>query len=487
MEVELFVHGVPSGEGFWGKEDDRNYFGTFYDNSSDEVKFLIQTRALNNKPYCYYNYLVYKTVGSQNPNVVANDGRDGSYFGITLRFDAYCKDIVNMYRILDTVFHTYVMGDILKMEKSKLKYTTSDFANVSNVLDNIEKVTLQLIQNAFSIDSFTKLDGFALSGGNYPKYNLFDCTQDSALAAVKQYSKLAISPYYLSNKEAELQQKSTEQIQAVKQQCELRLKETEAAMAKEKNEISASLSSAKQQVTQLQKSLEQKEKELNQVKQDSNKYRTGGKIGGLGASTTPSMVSGSHLHSNATEQGFLVVKFMKSIAPIINTFLLLLLILILLNPFGGCLSASEKGTSYTIDSLNRENHRLKEKLIAVESAHPEVFSGGFGETGNNSKGAEENKLSLPKDFDINKVNIEIRDYNGEVLNLKGGVLNLYDYYEIVAQNGVKDGKWEGVGCHIIENSYDHKVTMIPEKETVKIIYHVGDKVKKIELKAKNAY
>ena len=117
MEVELFVHGVPSGEGFWGKEEDRNYFGTFYDHSSDEVKFLIQTRALKGKPYCYYNYLVYKTVGSQAPNIVANDGRDGSYFGITLRLDAYCKDIVNMYRILDTVFNVYVMGNLLKWKR----------------------------------------------------------------------------------------------------------------------------------------------------------------------------------------------------------------------------------------------------------------------------------------------------------------------------------------------------------------------------------
>ena len=120
MEVELFIHGVPNGEGFWGKEDDRNYFGTFYDHSTDEVKFLVQNRASKGKLYCYYNYLVYKTVGSPTPNVVAYDGRDGSYFGLSLRLDAYCKDVMNMYRILDTIYNIYVCGSLLKMEKSKI-------------------------------------------------------------------------------------------------------------------------------------------------------------------------------------------------------------------------------------------------------------------------------------------------------------------------------------------------------------------------------
>ena len=47
MNVEIFVHGVPYGESFWGKDnDDRDYFGVFYDQScSDRVKFFIQTRS----------------------------------------------------------------------------------------------------------------------------------------------------------------------------------------------------------------------------------------------------------------------------------------------------------------------------------------------------------------------------------------------------------------------------------------------------------
>lgn len=263
MDVELFFHGVPSGEDFWGKEEDRNYFGTFYDHSSDEVKFLIQTRKLNDKPYCYYNYLVYKTVGAQTSNIVANDGRDGSYFGITIRLDAYCKDIGNMYRILDTVFNVYVMGSLLKMEKTKLKYTFPSFKNVSNVLEGIEKSTIQLMQNAFTSDSFTHLDGFTMSGGNYSTGNLYDCTPENVMAAVKQYGRLAVSPYYPSIKETTIQQK-----------CDAQLKADADAHSKEKNEISASLSSAKNQLSQLQHEMEQKDGTISQLKGEVSRLQS---------------------------------------------------------------------------------------------------------------------------------------------------------------------------------------------------------------------
>ena len=176
MEVELFVHGVPNGVGFWGKEEDRNYFSGFYDHSSDEVKFLIQARAFKGKTYCYYNYLVYKTIGSQSANIVACDGRDGSYFGITLRLDAYCKDFDNMYRILDTLYNVYIIGRVLKIEQTKLKYTAPDLASFSSTFKDIENTAILLIQKAFTPESFTNFDGFSTSSGKFHAFNLYDGT-----------------------------------------------------------------------------------------------------------------------------------------------------------------------------------------------------------------------------------------------------------------------------------------------------------------------
>lgn len=257
MEVELFIHGVPNGEGFWGKEDDRNYFGTFYDHSTDEVKFLVQNRASKGKLYCYYNYLVYKTVGSPTPNVVAYDGRDGSYFGLSLRLDAYCKDVMNMYRILDTIYNIYVCGSLLKMEKSKLKYTFSDFSNVETKLKTIETEVIKLIQNGFNADSFMSLEGFAQGGGNASVFNLYELTATDALQVMKQSGKMVASPYYPTVREKRIKQQHDNQIESLKQQCD-----------REKSELKASLTPLKAQVSTLQQEVSLRDKTVNQLQKD---------------------------------------------------------------------------------------------------------------------------------------------------------------------------------------------------------------------------
>ena len=188
MDVELFVHGVPNGEAFWGKDETcRNYMGQFYVKCTDEVRFLIQTCELKGKRYCFYNYLVYKSAGALEPNVVGFDGRDGSYFGLTLRLDAYCKDVAKVYRILDTIYNVYILGKILKMDKSKLKYVTPDFSGVSTQLQLVETATMQLIQNAFVASDFSGINDFALGGTTLSKFNLNDCTQDRVFDHIKKY------------------------------------------------------------------------------------------------------------------------------------------------------------------------------------------------------------------------------------------------------------------------------------------------------------
>lgn len=492
MEVELFVHGVPSGEGFWGKEEDRNYFGTFYDHSSDEVKFLIQTRALKGKPYCYYNFLVYKTVGAQTPNVVAYDGRDGSYFGITLRLDAYCKDIVNMYRILDTVFNVYVMGNLLKMEKTKLKYATPDFLSVSNVLEGIEKATLQLIQNAFSSDSFARLDGFAMSGGNYPTSNLYDCTAENVLQAVKQYSRVAISPYYPSGKEAAIQKQCNAQMQAIQQQCEARLKADANARAKEKNEISTSLSSAKSQVSQLQREIGQKDGTISQLNSEVSRLQS--EIRSMGQSKKVAEIvapirdpimelatvlkcilsesSKRKTHGIGNNQNddpkknldFSILKTIKSLIPFLNLLLLLVIVGVLLNPFKGKPTDDTNSDALMarVESLERENQNLQQQLKIASTEE---------------NGVVQNVFTSTLGFKMEHVKIDIQGFNG-------GDLSLNTTYNVEAKNGAENGTWKGVGCEITPTDIPNKVQITPTANVVKIIYCVGDKTKVRELTAK---
>ncbi len=260
MKVELFIHGVPNGEGFWGQQEDRNYFATFYDRSADEVKFLVQYRLSKGKPYCYYNYLVYKTPGSPTPNVVANDGRDGSYFGISLRLDAYCKDVMNMFRILDTIYNIYVYGDFLKMEKSKLRYTFSDFSNVATKLKTIETETIKLIQQGFYADSFTSLEGFATNSNKTASYNLYDMSSEEVMQVMKQYGKITLSPYYPTKREQQIQKRCESDIAAIKQQCE-----------QDKSALGATLSPLKSQVSSLQQEVAERDKSIALLQQEVKK------------------------------------------------------------------------------------------------------------------------------------------------------------------------------------------------------------------------
>lgn len=485
MEVELFVHGVPNGEGFWGKEEDRNYFGTFYDNSSDEVKFFIQTRTLKGKPYCYYNYLVYKTVGAQTPNIVANDGRDGSYFGITLRLDAYCKDIANMYRILDTVFNVYVMGNLLKLEKTKLKYTTPDFKSVSNLLEGIEKVTIQLIQNAFSNDSFARLDGFAMSGSNYPTSNLYDCTSENVMSAVKQYSRVAVSPYYPSSKEVAIQKQCDAQIQAIQQQCDTRLKADADARAKEKDEISISLSSAKNQVSQLQREIGQKDGTITQLNGEVSRLKS--EIRNIGQSkkvaqiVTPIKEPISELASilrsmvpesseqiveenNKNKFKSSIVKVSKIFLPLLNLLLLLVIAGTLLYPFKSSFTDDSNSNALMAkaDSLKKENQDLKEQLRLAKTAGTEEA---------------QNVIIATSAFNMEAVRIDIQDFNG-------GDLSLHMTYNVEAKNGAENGTWKGEGCKIYPTGNPNKVIVKPTADVVKIIYCVGNKTKTRALKAK---
>ena len=267
MEVELFVHGTPLGADFWGKKEDKNYFVPFYNGSSDELKFLIQIRPLNGKPYCYYNYMVYK-------DVICNNGRSGGYFGISLRFDAYCNDAMTLYRILDTIYNVYVLGKILKADKSKLRYTTQNFESVSGYLKNIEDTALQLVQKAFVNESFVGLNGFSTGNGNDSVRNLYDCTNESILSTIRQYGKIAISPYYPSDKEKALQKECETRIQTLQKQCEDRYQAEIKMRVNENDELKTSLSSTQQQVAGLQSDISQRDETITRLNEQLSKLDT---------------------------------------------------------------------------------------------------------------------------------------------------------------------------------------------------------------------
>ena len=89
IEFKLFVHGVPKGQKIWGpNEQDRDYIGLSYGKYRDKPNHVLSVEI--NGSNSYYTYFV-------GQNVLAKDGRPGSYFAITLRINRYYADVKNIY------------------------------------------------------------------------------------------------------------------------------------------------------------------------------------------------------------------------------------------------------------------------------------------------------------------------------------------------------------------------------------------------------
>lgn len=450
MDVELFVHGVPNGEAFWGKDETcRNYMGQFYVKCTDEVRFLIQTCELKGKRYCFYNYLVYKSANAQEPNVVGYDGRDGSYFGLTLRLDAYCKDVTKIYRILDTIYNVYILGKILKVDKSKLKYVTPDFSGVSAQLQLAENATMQLIQNAFVASDFSGINDFAIGGATLSKFNLSDCSQDRVLDHIKKYGLIAISPYYPALKDMSLQQSYEAKVQTLQQQCEAKIKALVESNDLEKKDIRNNLSLSESIVKQLQQTVLQKEEVIRQqnlrisgLETDLKKTGYNRKVAQIVEpiqkpirelnSMLNQICPASYESSRRTSTSGLT-KWIKLI-PLLNTLLLIVLIIIIVAlalSFGGAKSSGEwLRANASIDSLMCINDSLNKELTTVTTERYKVA-----------------------EIDVLKnliTNIDIEEYNGGKLHPEN---------EYTLRPNIKNMKWE------VDNAMLKKSSAFTEKES----------------------
>lgn len=198
MDVEVLIHGVPYGEDYYGVDDERRYCLGFYDgDKSDLVKFLIQVRKIADKTYCYYHYLVKKDVS-------ANDSRQGSYFGMTIRMDAYCVNFKTIFEVLDLVFNGYVVGNVLKKtEIGGYKYLVSSFKDKEIGKELYDKV-LNLLGMFLKKEEIASLNGLTVKSGNYPSENLNEVDEKWVKTALVQYGSIALSPYYASHQTQKL-------------------------------------------------------------------------------------------------------------------------------------------------------------------------------------------------------------------------------------------------------------------------------------------
>lgn len=360
MEVEIFIHGTPYGESFWGKEEDRMFFGSFYTQTcSDEVKFLIQTRLTKGKGYCYYSYLLYK-------NVIESGGRAGSYFGLTIRMDAYCKDFMRVYKILDMVFSAHVLNKVLKPLTGGYKYIVSDFPGSLELMDKIGKGALELIWATFekTPEDFCSFNGFSTNKTYRNSANLYEITADAVENLLRQDGAIALSPYYQTSKELQAERKYQEKLQVVKNQYEeiLRknVKEKDDALKK----VNAAFSSERSKCESLQEDQLEKN-ELIKKKDDEilNLKKQLGKAGQVSITSEKiesikvpiielaAVLGGKPKPSESPrpQKALSRVKVIKGLIPFVN-FVLLLVVLVSLFP--KCTSDHQAGSDVKTD-VNR--------------------------------------------------------------------------------------------------------------------------------------
>ena len=196
MTVDFILHGVPNGQDFWGVSDDNHYFSTFYVQKNEKEYLSIEARKVSGKSYCYYNYLKYN-------NVTAADGRAGAYLGITLRFDAYYKDILNIYQIFEVIYNN-LLDSVLDKSGEGIKFKVAKFEAAERELNEIKKKMVSLIQLSATAKDFTALnDSFFNNEDKTISAFLLDCAPEKVLQALKKFGKVDVSKYYPSIDEAQ--------------------------------------------------------------------------------------------------------------------------------------------------------------------------------------------------------------------------------------------------------------------------------------------
>ncbi len=272
MDVELFMSGTPAGESFWGKEEERKYFSTFYNGSKDKPKMLVQVRkAQSGKTYCYYNYLVYD-------GVVASDGRAGSFFCVSLRTDCYCREYGNMYSLLDGIFRERIAGHFLKRTQGgALKYEIANFDSVSAEIKGIFEEVMRRMKGLFSAESFTGLDGFAKQSNAVAKVNLYDCTEETILGYVKKYGAVELSPYFPSEKESAARREGEAKLKAANEafekergemnkEYEAKVRSVNSKLENEQSRLNGIIETERSNMEKLQRDIKKREAEIDGLK-----------------------------------------------------------------------------------------------------------------------------------------------------------------------------------------------------------------------------
>lgn len=230
LNINLFVHGIPMGQAIWGAQgDDQRYCASFYGPSWDAPELMkVEAKNLGGSPCCYYTFV-------KGQNISDCNGRQGAYFALTLRFNAYYADFQNIYNILKAACDKLCLGLCLQEAGGQTRFKVADFQSIDKQLKDMEKRIIDYI-GQFSVgEDIASFQGFPMnSTAAAPKANLHECSRPVAIECIRKAGKLIVSPWYLpvsaakkvdqmeKDKQAAIQ-KAQQDIQLQRRQCEAQL------------------------------------------------------------------------------------------------------------------------------------------------------------------------------------------------------------------------------------------------------------------------
>lgn len=302
MKIAEFVfHGVPQGFDVWGTSGDK-YYESFY-NILESFKgaksaFVVEIRKDSNKWCSYYSYV-------RSQNVIAEGGRTGSYFGMSLKMDGeYCTDVYSLFQLMETIYEQKISGKIIAQSGTNEKYVIASFSNADLGLKEISDIAITQIRSNFEND-FETIDITATKPNASISlyYNINDVNSETFFNAVKSYGKIFISQFYPS-KDAIINglTSSDKKYQAIKAEYEEQirllkkdnqqipgLKGSVTSLSQELEHTKAIAKSLSEEKNTLQGSSATLKQELNAAKQENEKLKKLSNVGAVAEKLEPSV------------------------------------------------------------------------------------------------------------------------------------------------------------------------------------------------------
>lgn len=276
--VKLFIHGVPAGKKQWGQfcKEDQLYLDQFYQGNKDIQEYMkVECRNIAGSPSVFYTFIIGKNINAYN-------GRQGSYFALTLKMNSYYRDIQNIYAILKAAYHKYCMGLLLTDCQNFVQFAIPDFQNKNKELLALEKSISDYISN-FSHDSDIKpLDKQMLAGGETKSISLSDCDAESALQLIRANGSILVSEFYASFREQKREQLHAEELKSVQTRCDTEINKIESSTQQTLNDLkrqfesekSSSAKREKKQLDALNQRLAEAEEKLGKAQKTCNDYKS---------------------------------------------------------------------------------------------------------------------------------------------------------------------------------------------------------------------